>query len=98
MFLTIQHECREHVKGMVLLCRRGKSEGLQDTVFQLILNYHGCKDMNFFLILNSKFLFFYYLCNRYADFRQSDQYPLGHRCGRITCRLHYQCDVCDEVN
>ena len=44
LFLTIQHECREHVEGMFLFRRRHQSEGLQDTVFQLILNHNGCKD------------------------------------------------------
>ena len=53
MLLTIQHEIRKHVEGVFLLRRRHQSEGLQNPIFQFIPNHYGCKDMNFFLILNS---------------------------------------------
>ena len=59
MLLTIGHEEREHVEGMFLFLSRHQAEGLENTVFQLVLNHFDHKDNDYLRFIISVLPFFF---------------------------------------
>ena len=59
MLLTIGHEEREHVEGMFLFLSRYQAEGLENTVFQLVLNHFDHKDNDYLRFIISVLPFFF---------------------------------------